>query len=149
MGNCATFFDELRFDVRDPEATHVYAFVRGEGDCPFFVHGWHHKAFPKDMMTHEIMTLLAEGKEDMMQWEREVPRAQPEITLFNPHEFVPIRAEDLMAWRASLLGSVAMSQVDIADAITAWLAMSPEWRKACPYCRAEDAMLLSLRNPPQ
>lgn len=72
MGACHTYFDELRFDVRDPEETHVYVFVRGEGDCPFFIHGWHHKAFPAVMTTLEIQSLLWNG-EDPLLWERANP----------------------------------------------------------------------------
>lgn len=147
MGNATFFYDELRFDTRDPETTHVYVFLRGEGDCPHFVHGWHHKAFPCSVTTLEIQTQLWNGETNPLVWEREVPQAQPAINLFNPHEFVPVRAEELLNWRASLLGSGAINPTDIADQITARLAVVPQWDKACPHCRAHDMMLQAQMAP--
>jgi hypothetical protein len=149
MGHCSTFFDELRLDVRDPEATHVYAFVRGEGDCPFFVHGWHHKAFPKSVQTLEIMRLIAEGLEDMMTWEREAPRAVNTPVIFNPWERVPVPVEQLQAWRAGFAAVTSDESQEMAGQIDGHLATVPDWHKACPYCRAHDMMLQAQRNPPQ
>lgn len=149
MGKCSTFFDELRFDVRDPEATHVYAFVRAEGDCPFFVYGWHHKAFPKSMMTQEIMALLANGTEDMMAWEREAPRPVNTPVIFNPWERVPVPVEQLQAWHQAFVLAGDPVGAEMAEQIAGHLAMSPDWHKACPYCRAHDMMLQAQRNPQQ
>jgi len=147
MGNATVFFDELRFDTRDPETTHVYVFLRGEGDCPHFVHGWHHKAYPCSVTTLEIQTQLWDGVEHPLTWEREVPPAQPAMTLFHPQDFVAVRAEELMDWRAKLLGSGAINPIEIADQITARLAVVPDWQKHCPYCRAHDMMLQAQMAP--
>jgi hypothetical protein len=149
MGNCSTFFDELRFDVRDPAATHVYAFVRAEGDCPHFVYGWHHKAYPKSMPTLEITRLIAEGTEDMMTWEREAPRAVNTPVIFNPWERVPVPVEQLQAWRAIFALMIDYESQEMAEQISGHLATVPDWHKACPYCRAHDMMLQAQRNPPQ
>lgn len=73
MGACHTYYDELRFDVRDPEVTHVYVFIRAEGDCPFMVHGWHHKAFPATTTTMDIHALLWKYGDDPVLWERVDP----------------------------------------------------------------------------
>jgi hypothetical protein len=148
MGKASAFYEELRFDTRDPETTHVYVFIRGEGDCPHTIHGWHHKAFPSTVNTLEIQTLLWNG-EDPMLWEREPPQAQPPITLFNPHEYVPVQARELVDWRASLLGADVLTPILIADAITARLAMVPNWHKACPLCRAHDMLMQIQMAPPQ
>lgn len=72
MGACHTYYDEIRFNVFDPDVTHVYVFIRGEGDCPFPVHGWHHKAFPATMTTLDIHNLLWNG-EDPVLWQRADP----------------------------------------------------------------------------
>lgn len=153
MGNATFFYDELRFDTRDPDVTHVYVFLRGEGDCPHFVHGWHHKAFPCSVTTLEIQTQLWNGETNPLTWEREVPGAQPLVNLFNGQEFVTVRAQELLDWRASLLAPDLTNPVEIAtevaDAITARLAVVPDWHKACPYCRAHDMMLQAQRNPQQ
>lgn len=148
MGNCSVFHDEVRFDIRDPEFNHVYVFIRAEGDCPFFVYGWHHKAFPKAMMPHEIMALLADGKEDSMQWEREAPRPVETPVIFNPWERVPVPVEQLQAWHDALVHGDS-TRVEMADQIAGHLAMSPEWRKTCPYCRAEEAVLKQMREQQQ
>jgi hypothetical protein len=53
--DCKFDIDEVRFDVRDPDITHVYAFLRPiAGDCPDLVLGWHYKAFPARIPGAEI-----------------------------------------------------------------------------------------------
>jgi hypothetical protein len=149
MGNCSTFFDELRFDVRDPGTTHVYAFFRGEGDCPHTIHGWHHKAFPSSLPSLDIVKLLYDGEENPMVWEREAPSAMREAAIFNPHDHVPVPAHELIEWWSSLVDGGTLTPIEIADAITARLTMSPHWHKACPYCRAQDMMMQAQMAPPQ
>lgn len=73
MGDCRTFYDEVRFDVRNPDVTHVYVFIRGEGDCPYFVQGWHHKEFPASLPTLEIHALIFQFGDDPVLWERAEP----------------------------------------------------------------------------
>lgn len=73
MGNCALFFDEFRSIVSDPEHNHIYIFIRGEGDCPFQVLGWHYKAFPATVTTMDVLRLWTHGEEDPLRWERKNP----------------------------------------------------------------------------
>jgi hypothetical protein len=73
MGTCHTFYEELRFDVRDPHVTHVYCFVRGEGDCPVQALRWHHKVFPANISTLEIHGSLWNNGDDPVLWERADP----------------------------------------------------------------------------
>jgi hypothetical protein len=148
MGKATAFYEELRFDTRDPETTHVYVFIRGEGDCPFFVHGWHHKAFPATVNTLEIQTLLWNG-EDMLTWEREAPRAVNTPVIFNPWERVPVPVEQLQAWRAIFAVMLSDESQEMAGQISGHLATIPDWHKACPYCRAHDMMLQTQMAPPQ
>jgi hypothetical protein len=73
MGTCHTFYDELRFDVRDPHQTHVYVYIRAEGDCPHMIQGWHHKAFPASMSTMDIMQSLWKDDIDPLSWPLQAP----------------------------------------------------------------------------
>lgn len=73
MGDCAVFYDEIRFSVRNPDITEMWVFVRGEGDCPFQVLGWHYKAFPSSVTTIEILTAWLAGDENPMTWMRRDP----------------------------------------------------------------------------
>lgn len=148
MGNCATFYDELRFDTRDPEVTHVYMFIRAEGDCPFWCYGWHHKAFPSSVNTLEIHTKLWEG-EDPVTWDRKAPGEMRETPIFNGHDHVPVTAQELFEWWKGVIDGGKLTPVEIADQITARLTSVPDWNKACPICRAHDMMLQAQRNPPQ
>ena len=53
--DCKFNIDEVRFDTRDEDITHVYAFLRPAwGDCPHTVQGWHYKAFPARLSAVEI-----------------------------------------------------------------------------------------------
>lgn len=73
MGKCAVYIDELRFDVRDPELTKVYVFIRTEGDCPHMIAGWHFKAFSASQTTEDIFKLMWNGNEDPMLWPLQSP----------------------------------------------------------------------------
>lgn len=146
MGNCATFYDELRFDVRDPEFTHVYCFIRGEGDCPFMVHGWHHKAFPKDIPTNELFNRIWTGHEDPVMWEREAPRPVNTPAIYNPQDRVPVPVEQLQAWRdAFAVGDGSMGD-EMAEQITSHLCAVTQWDKVCPHCRAQELFNQQLRD---
>ncbi|NUX58700.1 hypothetical protein [Paraburkholderia youngii] len=67
---------EVRFDVRDPDQTHVYVYIEAHGDSPFMVQGWHHKAYPASLSTSEIHQRLAMGKNDdsPVLWPRLAPQ---------------------------------------------------------------------------
>lgn len=75
MGDCHTYYDEIRISVRDPELTECWIFVRGVGDCPFQFLGWHYKAFPSSLTSLDVLRLWIEGKEDPILWERKDPPA--------------------------------------------------------------------------
>ena len=40
MANATATIQEIRFDVRDEQMTHVYVLVRAGGDAPIGVQGW-------------------------------------------------------------------------------------------------------------
>lgn len=82
MGHCAITYDEIRFDVRQPELTDVYVFVSGEGDCPMQALGWHHKAFSGRHTTQDIHARLFTSDEyDPAKWPRKPPPAPQSLTL--------------------------------------------------------------------
>ena len=58
MGKCNAIVEEIRFDIRDPDLTHVYVISRAEGDCPLGVEGCHHKVFPA---SEPIKDILGDG----------------------------------------------------------------------------------------
>lgn len=71
MGKCTSTIKEIRFDVEDPEITHVYVINKAEGDCPIGLAGCHHKAFPGSTPVKDI---LAEGHIlNFLEWGLEVP----------------------------------------------------------------------------
>lgn len=73
MGSCSVYFDEMRFDVRDEQITHVYCLVRTLGDCPFQLPGWYHKAFPSRMSSLDILQAIKDGKEQILMWDKGAP----------------------------------------------------------------------------
>lgn len=79
MGNCATYYDEIRFSVRKPDTTEMWVYIRGEGDCPHLLLGWHYKAFPSTMTTLDILQAWLSGGDDPMMW----PRMDPPPTVKN------------------------------------------------------------------
>lgn len=80
MGDCATFYDEIRISVRNPDKTEMWVYIRGEGDCPHLLLGWHYKAFPSTMTTIDILQSWFDGETgDPMLW----PRMDPPPTVRN------------------------------------------------------------------
>ena len=138
MGNCTIFYDELRFDVRDPQALHAYVFIRCEGDCMHTLHGWHHKAFPVTTTTQEVVTAIFNGETDFLTWEREAPRPVLTPVIFNPHDKVPVKVEQLVAWREYLATRNTPTPCEMAEQISAYLTAVPDWQADCPYCRAHS-----------
>ena len=70
MGKCHTQIDEVRFDTRDPDLTHVYVAISVSGDCPIGVQGWHHKVFPARISAIEI---YQKHFADFLEWGQEAP----------------------------------------------------------------------------
>jgi hypothetical protein len=80
MANTPISYDEIRLDVRHPELTQAYVFVRDmDGSFPI-VRGWHHKTFPASMSTMDIMKAWADGTEDPLMWPLMAP---PEVEPLN------------------------------------------------------------------
>lgn len=81
VGRCTITYDEIRFDVRQPDLTDVYVFVSGEGDCPMQALGWHHKAFSGRHTTRDIHALLFTSDEyDPVTWPRRSPPTPRSLT---------------------------------------------------------------------
>lgn len=77
MANTPISYDEIRFDVRDPNQTHVYIFIRDvDGSFPI-IRGWHYKAFPATMSALDIMQAWANGQEEPMMWPMKAPDMKP------------------------------------------------------------------------
>ena len=65
---------EFRFDFRDLELTHAYAFYKClNGEFYPYVDGWHHKVFPAHMSMKDIVDAWALGKESPMEWDMGAP----------------------------------------------------------------------------
>ena len=77
MANTPISYGEIRFDVRDPNQTHVYIFIRDvDGSFPI-IRGWRYKAFPATMSTLDIMQAWANGQEEPMMWPMKAPDMRP------------------------------------------------------------------------
>lgn len=80
MADCKYSFDEIRFDVRDPEITHVWVFLSVDDptgmDCPHMVAGWHHKKFPASIST---LDLHKHHVKDAVMWASEAPPDCPPV----------------------------------------------------------------------
>lgn len=147
MGNCAVFHEEMRFDVRNPDFTTVYVFLRGEGDCPHFIHGWHRKDFAKDIPMDEIFNKIWTGHESPMTWAQGAPQPAGAPALFHPQDNVPVQAGRLKAWRDAFeFGDGSTGNV-LAEEIDALLSAVPDWNKACPFCRLHEEMIRAQMNP--
>jgi hypothetical protein len=73
MGKASVLYQEIRFDVRDPDLTQVYVAIEARGDCPVQVQGWHHKTFPSRIPTLEIMQKMFGGDDDPVLWPLNAP----------------------------------------------------------------------------
>ena len=74
MADCKVYYDEIRFDVRDDNSTHVYCYVSAVGDCPHMVQGWYHREYPAAIPTVKIMEdLFSSIEDDPMRWEKKTP----------------------------------------------------------------------------
>lgn len=74
MADTKIEYQELRFDIRDPQITHAYVAVKNVSYDGFPVGGWYHKAFPARMSVLDILKEVAEGREDIIMWDRGVPK---------------------------------------------------------------------------
>ena len=67
-------YDIIVFDVRDPDLTHAYCFVKGDYECPHTITGWHYKAFPARMNTLEIhQAMFTDSKDPIVMWPLKAP----------------------------------------------------------------------------
>jgi len=66
--------EEVRFDLRDEQITHVYVLVRADGDAPIGVQGWHYKAFPSRIPVAEIVS--RENFNDYILWPLKAPEVR-------------------------------------------------------------------------
>ena len=73
MANTIVEYHEIRFDVRNPELTHMYVFIKALNDSPIGVEGWHHKVFPASMSILDIMQSWNDGNEEPLIWSLEAP----------------------------------------------------------------------------
>lgn len=74
MANTQIAYEEVRFDVRDPELTQVFVLIKNLSNDDFpGVQGWHHKTFPARMSILDIMQAWGLGKEDPLNWPLEAP----------------------------------------------------------------------------
>ena len=75
MADTKIAYQEIRFDVRDPELTQAYVFIENlSNDGMLGVQGWHHKTFPASMSVFDIMNAWTEGKEDPLMWPLNAPQ---------------------------------------------------------------------------
>lgn len=74
MADTVIAYQEIRFDVRDPQITHAYVLVENVSRDGFPVGGWYHKAFPARMSTLDIMKEWADGREDPVMWDHGAPQ---------------------------------------------------------------------------
>ena len=77
MGNCHVSLDEIRINVENQTATHVYALVRARGDCPLDMSGWYHKTFPVTLPTAEVYRMIVSGEESPLVGEHWTRRRPP------------------------------------------------------------------------
>lgn len=69
MADTHISYDIIRMDVRNPEKTEVCVFITNlSRDGLFGVHGWHHKSFPPDITTTQIMQAWSSGEENPLLW---------------------------------------------------------------------------------
>lgn len=71
MGKATSTIDEIRFDLRDPQITHVYVACHGGGDYPLGVDGWYYKAFPARI---DVVTIIKEHISHYLLWPLESPQ---------------------------------------------------------------------------
>lgn len=75
MAEAGVFYDEIRIDVRDPDATHVYVYCRIVGDFTQRLTGWHYKSFPPTVPSVKILRdhMFKGGETDPLMWEMKTP----------------------------------------------------------------------------
>lgn len=61
MADASYEYVEIRINVDNPKQTDVYVLVRGKGDIPFMIPGWHYRAYELGISSLDIMHLLASG----------------------------------------------------------------------------------------
>lgn len=91
MGKASMTYKEVRFKI-EKELTHVYIFIEANGDCPFGVQGWRHKAFPA---SQSIMDIINGGEfENSVFWPLNSPSQDEETVIMVESEVKPNTAEN-------------------------------------------------------
>lgn len=92
MANASIEFKETRFIIEE-DTTEVYVLCVGHGDCPHFVHGWHHKSFPATIATVEIMNSSLWNELEPILWDLKLP---PNTAVKQPVDPLP-SLEEMMS----------------------------------------------------
>lgn len=70
MANTSVACQEIRFNVADPDLTHVYVLYKNmSNDGMLYVGGWRHKVFPASKSVLEIIQDWKDGKENPFMWD--------------------------------------------------------------------------------
>lgn len=105
MANTDVSFQELRFNVRNPEYTDVYVFIEiTGGEYMGCVQGWHYKRFPADIPTSDIFQSIFSNEENALSWPFKKPEQSEED---KAAEYLADRERELLdAASKKLLGNL-------------------------------------------
>lgn len=101
MANATSTIEEVRFDLRDEQITHVYVLSRGSWDAPIGVQGWHYKAFPARVTMVEILTPQHIG--DYLLWPLKAPEQHGSYMTINANGPLSPETEDALAHMGQLV----------------------------------------------
>lgn len=136
MANATSTIEEVRFDLRDEQITHVYVLSRAGGDAPIGVQGWHYKAFPARIPMVEILT--PHYISDYLLWPLKAPEQHGSYMTINADGALSPETEDALAYMGQLVieqyaeqdkGS-AVEDVDLTQiAAESAAAAAARWRE--------------------
>ena len=101
MANATSTIEEVRFDLRDEQITHVYVLSRGSWDAPIGVQGWHYKAFPARVTMVEILTPQHIG--DYLLWPLKAPEQHGSYMTINADGALSAETESALAHMGQLV----------------------------------------------
>ena len=101
MANATSTIEEVRFDLRDEQITHVYVLSRGSWDAPIGVQGWHYKAFPARVTMVEILTPQHIG--DYLLWPLKAPEQYGSYMTINADGALSPATEEALAHMGQLV----------------------------------------------
>ena len=101
MANATSTIEEVRFDLRDEQITHVYVLSRGSWDAPIGVQGWHYKAFPARIPMVEILTPQHIG--DYLLWPLKAPEQHDSYMTINADGALSPETENALAHMGQLV----------------------------------------------